>query len=253
MPVLHSYGRFIRGTGSVLFLGSGRCITGDDGNDDDGVNPPLATEDTEEGAETAASSRTSYNTTKRLKTTTSSTSPTPPSAAAVPGKITSTTGSETAVDRFKLVPAHQRTFDRNWAEGVNLQDTFRYFSGEEMARLMGFPVAAILDEDDGDAKPPRGRRSVDYVTDHYEDAGDDIIEDWTMDDGRWGENLSISTRYDCAAEMETTGEFVERYGRCKSCGSGPSFVVAFLYSLLVILTDESGLVCLPFLSFKYKL
>ena len=146
MPVLHSYGRFIRGTGSVLFLGSGRCITGDDGNDDDGVNPPLATEDTEEGAETAASSRTSYNTTKRLKTTTSSTSPTPPSAAAVPGKITSTTGSETAVDRFKLVPAHQRTFDRNWAEGVNLQDTFRYFSGEEMARLMGFPIGRDRDE-----------------------------------------------------------------------------------------------------------
>jgi len=44
-------------------------------------------------------------------------------------------------DRFKLVPAHQRTFDSNWAEGVDLHNTFRYFSGEEMARLMGFPVA----------------------------------------------------------------------------------------------------------------
>jgi len=174
----HSYGRFIRGTGSVLFLGSDRGITGDDSNDD-GVKPSSVTEGTVEEVETAVASRTSYNATKRLKTTTSSTPPSPTTS-----KITSSTDSNTTVDRFKLVPAHQRTFDRNWAEGVNIQDTFRYFSGEEMARLMGFPVAVVLNDDDVVAEPPRGRRRVDEGNEKCKhEGGDDSLEDWMMGDG----------------------------------------------------------------------
>jgi len=71
-----------------------------------------------------------------MSATPTTTSEPPPSSSPPPPPPVVTDTS-----RFKLVPAHERTFDSNWADGVDLQNNLRYFSGEEIARLMGFPVA----------------------------------------------------------------------------------------------------------------
>jgi len=52
-----------------------------------------------------------------------------------------------ATSRFKLVPPEQRRFDSEWTKGLNLEENLRYFSGTEVARLMGFSV----DEANSDA------------------------------------------------------------------------------------------------------
>ncbi|CAB9514534.1 cytosine(38)-C(5)-methyltransferase [Seminavis robusta] len=69
----HGYGKFVRGTGSVLYFGSNN-----NDNDNKNNNP------------------------------------------------------------FQLVAPDQREFDADWAKGLDLDNTLRYFSGTEMARLLGF-------------------------------------------------------------------------------------------------------------------
>lgn len=88
-----SYGKFVRGTGSVLYTGPLQLLT--EKNDTD--------------------FRYSKN-----------------------GDVAR---SENARDRFRLVSPEQRRFDPEWSEGLNLKRHLRYFSGIEIARLMGFPVS----------------------------------------------------------------------------------------------------------------
>ena len=44
------------------------------------------------------------------------------------------------MERLKLVSPELRQFKSNWADGLDLEGNLRYFSGTEMARIMGFPV-----------------------------------------------------------------------------------------------------------------
>jgi tRNA (cytosine38-C5)-methyltransferase len=44
---------------------------------------------------------------------------------------------------FQLVPPEEREFHDNWNEGLNLKENLRYFSGQEVARLMGFPLESF--------------------------------------------------------------------------------------------------------------
>ena len=58
-----------------------------------------------------------------------------------------------AADRFQLQNPEERTFDATWSEDIDWQNDMRYFSGNEIAQLMGFPVAelptaAIMMEED---------------------------------------------------------------------------------------------------------
>ena len=76
----HSYGRFVRGTGSVLYV----------------TNNP------------------EYDVTMG--------------------------GKRSAEHRLVLKPPEEREFDKDWAKGLNLEKKLRYFSGSEVARLMGFPI-----------------------------------------------------------------------------------------------------------------
>lgn len=47
-------------------------------------------------------------------------------------------GSSDSSNRFELLPPGEREFNPDWAEGLNLKENLRYFSGMEVARLMGF-------------------------------------------------------------------------------------------------------------------
>lgn len=44
---------------------------------------------------------------------------------------------------FRLVLPEEREFRDNWNEGLNLKENLRYFSGLEVARLMGFPMGSF--------------------------------------------------------------------------------------------------------------
>ena len=48
-----------------------------------------------------------------------------------------------AADRFQLQNPEERTFDATWSEDIDWQNDMRYFLGNEIARLMGFPVAEL--------------------------------------------------------------------------------------------------------------
>lgn len=74
------------------------------------------------------------------------------------GKFVRGTGSviaenikDTLVEKFRLVPPSERKFDKDWADGLEVGD-LRYFSGTEVARLFGFPVDPI-GEDDNHQQP----------------------------------------------------------------------------------------------------
>jgi len=86
----HSYGKFIRGTGSILYTG-----------------PTSSSKDDEDGGD---------------------------------NKV-----------QFKLLPPEERTYDESWSKGINW-DYMRYFSGTEVARLMGFPVDDNKESADDDKK-----------------------------------------------------------------------------------------------------
>lgn len=84
----HSYGKFVRGTGSILYTG-----------------PPLSHVD---------------------------------------GTIVDADDSEKHPlgqnDRFQLIAPHERKYDTSWSNDLDWELHMRYFSGAEIARMMGFPV-----------------------------------------------------------------------------------------------------------------
>ena len=80
----HSYGKYIRGTGSILYTGPLRLSDAD-----------------EEGADTSIPS----------------------------------------METFLLETPGERNYDENWSDNINWGH-LRYFSGTEIARIMGFPVLA---------------------------------------------------------------------------------------------------------------
>jgi len=89
----HSYGKFIRGTGSILYTG--------------------------------------------------------PTSSSSDGNCEEDGGDNTV--QFKLLPPEERTYDESWSKGINW-DYMRYFSGTEVARLMGFPVDDEEESADNDNK-----------------------------------------------------------------------------------------------------
>ena len=52
-------------------------------------------------------------------------------------------GGGQEMTRFRLTPPEQRRFDPTWAKGLDLHKNLRYFSGNEVARLMGFPKSGF--------------------------------------------------------------------------------------------------------------
>lgn len=100
----HSYGKFIRGTGSILYTGP--------------LEPSL------------------LETTQATMTATTS--------AKVEGGAADEAPPAPPAHRFQLQNPEERTFDATWSEDIDWQNDMRYFSGNEIARLMGFPVAELL-------------------------------------------------------------------------------------------------------------
>ena len=97
----HSYGKFIRGTGSILYMGPIQF---------NGI-------DIEEKEELCKAVIGSYAKEEKER------------MDDVP-----------SIDRFRLALPCERIFDSRWSEGLNWDRDIRYFSGTEIARLMGFPV-----------------------------------------------------------------------------------------------------------------
>ena len=89
----HSYGKFIRGTGSILYTGpnidSSKGATDTDGKDKHQLG----------------------------------------------------SNSDNSIDRFRLTAPQERTYDGSWSNDLDWDLHMRYFSGTEIARLMGFPAA----------------------------------------------------------------------------------------------------------------
>ena len=48
-----------------------------------------------------------------------------------------------ACSRFALMPPEEREFNPDWSKGLDLKKNLRYFSGMEVARLMGFDDAVF--------------------------------------------------------------------------------------------------------------
>ena len=48
---------------------------------------------------------------------------------------------------FKLVPPEDREFDQDWKEGLDLKNGMRYFSGDEIARLMDYRAEFTFPDD----------------------------------------------------------------------------------------------------------
>lgn len=68
------------------------------------------------------------------------------------GKFIRGTGSvvsskDDASSRFALMPPEEREFNPDWAKGLNLKENLRYFSGMEVARLMGFDESFAFPDD----------------------------------------------------------------------------------------------------------
>ncbi|KAL7532011.1 hypothetical protein ACHAXR_004370, partial [Thalassiosira sp. AJA248-18] len=117
----HSYGKFIRGTGSILYTGP--LLLGESSTSANDTNLDRQKEWCNSAAATAAGGDGGSNDTNDKKDG---------AAANVP-----------SIDRFQLVPAEERTFDAAWSKDLDWDRDMRYFSGTEIARLMGFPVAEL--------------------------------------------------------------------------------------------------------------
>lgn len=59
------------------------------------------------------------------------------------------TGPAHHYDRLQLQSPQDRVFDASWKEGLNLEQHLRYFSGREMAKLMGFVDTFSFPDDCG--------------------------------------------------------------------------------------------------------
>ena len=101
-----SYGKFIRGTGSVLYIGTTTAEKCDKG---ESSNHHVVTQET---------SRDTSQQVDDMK------------------------DEEIINDekKFELKSPEERTFVSNWQQGLDLQNNLRYLSGLEIACLMGFPV-----------------------------------------------------------------------------------------------------------------
>ncbi|KAL7461930.1 hypothetical protein ACHAXS_002340 [Conticribra weissflogii] len=119
----HSYGKFIRGTGSILYTGP---LSVQEGRDiDDGgqwCNALLSSYLVEcKNKESRSNNENAIN---------------PPDLEDAP-----------TIERFQLANPEERSFDATWSQGIDWDNHMRYLSGTEIARLMGFPVAerSVLD------------------------------------------------------------------------------------------------------------
>ena len=98
----HAYGKFIRGTGSILYTGP---LNMNSKNDDEcKTNLKNGNVDTKDSAGG------------------------------------DTIESIPSIDRFQLLSPEKRTYDASWSKDIDWDRHMRYFSGTEVARLMGFPV-----------------------------------------------------------------------------------------------------------------
>ena len=66
------------------------------------------------------------------------------------------TGPPRYYDRLQLQSPEDRIFDASWKEGLNLEQHLRYFSGREMAKLMGFADSFSFPVD----CPPKQQRKL---------------------------------------------------------------------------------------------
>lgn len=100
----HSYGKFIRGTGSILYYGQLRL--GDSAVGDES-NSQWSTVDLKEDNRNVDENDTTIPT----------------------------------VDKFQLALPEERSFEEDWSAAIDWDTSMRYLSGTEIARLMGFPVS----------------------------------------------------------------------------------------------------------------
>jgi len=112
----HSYGKFVKGTGSILYTG------------------PLLLSPSSTGAQSTTASAT-VETMEAIATTTNDE---PATSDNIP-----------SLERFELASPEDRKFDASWSNDLDWENDMRYFSGREIARLMGFPVA--VEEEEGGA------------------------------------------------------------------------------------------------------
>lgn len=115
----HSYGRFVRGTGSILYTGPGAAAVGDataEGEERRFASPEACATDRAAGGGDGHAARSEGG-----------------AAAAAQGLPPG--------ERFPLASPAVRAFDAAWARDVDWDRHLRYFSGTEIARLLGFPVA----------------------------------------------------------------------------------------------------------------
>jgi tRNA (cytosine38-C5)-methyltransferase len=117
----HSYGKFIRGTGSILYTGPLSLGEGSESDTkEEQCKAVVGSCSTDNGIGTGDS-----NANNEKDGTTATTS--------IP-----------SIDRFQLALPEERTFDASWSEDLDWDRHMRYFSGTEIARLMGFPVLEPL-------------------------------------------------------------------------------------------------------------
>ena len=113
----HSYGKFVRGTGSILYTGP--LVVGEEGKGKIASSLASSLVDKEEAQHCNAAIALSAN----AGDSDNEKDATPPS-----------------IGRFELARPEERKFDASWSDDLDW-DQLRYFSGNEIARLMGFPVA----------------------------------------------------------------------------------------------------------------
>ncbi|KAL7538541.1 hypothetical protein ACHAWF_006121 [Thalassiosira exigua] len=124
----HSYGKFIRGTGSILYTGplSAGANVGDNA---------LSARDESSGGD-ALDEKAWCNAVLGLYAK--------ESGRGQPNsdeKYKKDTQNIPSVNQFQLALPEERAFDASWSEGLDWDRDMRYLSGAEIARLMGFPVA----------------------------------------------------------------------------------------------------------------
>jgi tRNA (cytosine38-C5)-methyltransferase len=121
----HSYGKFIRGTGSILYTGPIKGEGAADLDDKEDLTNDIdgSGGDGDDG-EREDSNNTNYITVRLAAAKT----------------ITTAKEDTPSIDQFKLVPPDERKFDASWSKDLDWDNHMRYLSGNEIARLMGFPV-----------------------------------------------------------------------------------------------------------------
>lgn len=119
----HSYGKFIRGTGSILYTGPLSIQEGKDIDDGGQWCNALLGSYLLEGQNNESKSSNEN------------------------GSHSTESKDASTIDRFQLASPEERSFDAAWSQGIDWDNHMRYLSGTEIARLMGFPVSepSVLD------------------------------------------------------------------------------------------------------------